>query len=382
MHVLEAMLGGTRRYLLDVALGLPRESFHQHVVVSLCRAERAEEDVEALRAASVEVTVLPMRRNLSPASDLSCMRALRRILFAWKPNVIHGHSAKGGFLARWAAHGLPMHPRPAIMYSPHCFPFQMRTDPLRRAMYLGLERLAASWCDVIVAVSEAEAEVGRQAGLRPRWGYEVVPPGLDAGKYSTIPRLSRAELGLPSGRILGFVGAMSHQKAPDIALHAFARMAADFPDASLVFVGDGPLRRRLEGCSIAAGLGNRVAFLGHRRDVPDLLPHFDAVVLTSRWEGLPYALLEAMAAARPVVAADLPGVADVVSRAGAGICFQSGSVSSAAAALGAMLALPESALTALGAAGRQYVEACFTLTGALGGLAELYQHSAVKAMQS
>lgn len=382
LHVLEAMLGGTRRYLIDVALGLPRDTFCQHVAISLRRAEEPEDDVETLRAAGVGVTVLPMRRNLSPRADLLCLKALRRLILAWRPHIIHGHSAKGGFLARRAACSVTVQPPPVVIYSPHCFPFQMRTDPLRRALYLWLERLAAPWCDVIVAVSEAEVEIGQRAGLRPRFGYRVVPPGLKVGEYPTSPRLPRDKLGLPAGRLLGFVGALGHQKAPDIALSAFARVADEFPDARLVFVGDGPLRRRLEASVAGGKLAACVAFLGHRRDVADLLPHFDAMVLTSRWEGLPYSLLEAMAAARPVVAPDLPGVAEVVHRAGAGICFQTGSVCSAAKAIAAFLSLSAPAIAVLGEAGRRYVEARYSLADTLSRLAEIYQDFGQNIVQS
>jgi len=382
LHVLEAMLGGTRRYLMDVALGLPRESFRQHVVISLRRAEQGAKDVETLRAAGVEVTVLPMRRNLSPLTDLSCLAALRHIIVAWRPHVIHGHSAKGGFLARWAARGQRLHPRPVVIYSPHCFPFQMRTDPLRRALYLWLERLAAPWCGLIVAVSEAEAEIGQRAGLKPSQGYRVVPPGLNVSQYPMVPRYPRSQLGLPAGRLLGVVGALSPQKAPALALKAFQRIASDFPDTVMVFVGDGPLRGWLEAAAAAAKLANRVAFLGHRHDVPELLPHFCAVVLSSRWEGMPYSLLEAMAAARPVVAPNIPGVADAVVGAGAGICFQSGSVPSLAAALAAMLALPADVVAAFGTAGRRLVEAQYAVAASVSRLAEIYQDCAAKAIQS
>lgn len=382
LHVLEAMLGGTRRYLMDVALGLPRGTFRQHVAVSLRRAEDPERDIETLQAAGVEVTVVQMRRNLSPWADMSCLKTLRRLIAAWRPHIIHGHSAKGGFLARWASRALPLRPRPLVIYSPHCFPFQMRTDPIRHALYLWLERLAASWCDLIVAVSKAEVEIGQRAGLRPRLGYRVVPPGVDVGNYSSVPRLSRVESGLPSGRLLGFIGALSPQKAPDFALRAFMRVADEFPDVRLVFVGDGPLRRGLEHCVAAAGLAERVVFLGHRRDVPDLLPHFHAVVLSSRWEGVPYSLLEAMAAARPVVACDLPGVVDIVAEARAGVCFQGGSLSSAAEAIAAVLSLSAPAIAPLGTAGRRYVEAHYSLANTLSRLAEIYQDFAGKASQS
>lgn len=378
MHVLEAFLGGTRRFLLDVLTGLPADRFRQHAVVSLQRASHGEEDCERLRAAGVEVTALQMRRGLRPASDWAALRELRRAMMEWRPQVVHGHSAKGGFLARAAARGLEVDARPAVIYSPHCFPFQMRVGHLQRRLYLGLERLAGPWADVIMAVSEAEADLGRRAGVRPRQGYRAVPLGVDCESFTSEPARSRAELGLPEGRLVGMIGALNRQKAPGLLLEAFGRAARSLPGVCLVFVGDGPLRAALEAQARASLPPGAVHFAGYRTDVAAILPHLDVAVLSSLWEGMPYSLLEAMAAARPVVVPDLPGVADAVAEAGAGVCFQAGGARSLAPALAAMMALPSGSLASFGEAGRRYAQERHSPGEMLSTLASIYEDLAPK----
>lgn len=312
LHVLEATVGGTRRHLLDLCAGLAAAGLEQHLVYSSLRNPHFEAEARHLRELGLQTTALPMRRSIEPVEDWHCLRALTRIIRQWQPQIVHGHSAKGGFLARAAAARVP---GVRTVYNPHGFAFQMRTDPLRHALYLWLERVAARRTDALVAVCEGQKQIALQHQLLPPERISVIHNGLATervGDRVDRARL-RAELGVSgTGPVLGTVAALSPQKGVEYLLRAVAAVRRERPEVQLLLIGDGPLRAGLQRLTHTLGLGEAVHFLGEREDVPRLLPALDLFVLPSLWEGLPYALLEAGAAGLPCVATDIPGNAAVI----------------------------------------------------------------------
>lgn len=374
MQVVEAMTGGTRRFVLDVATGLDPEEFRQHVVMSTRRDRFAAEDLAILEAAGVEATVLDMVRSLHPARDLAGFCALRRIIGEWHPDIVHAHSSKAGFLARAAIHyGHWPEKRPLALYSPHCFAFQACVGIVRQRFYLEIERLAASWTDCFVFISAGERRAALARGLTSEDKVHDLPLGVDVGQFAPNCGASREELGLPEGTLVGSVGDLRPQKAPGLLVEAFARVAVRFPRAHLVLVGDGPLRSAVIRRAARLGLASRVHLLGHRTDVHQILPHIELFVMTSAWEGLPYALLEALACRRAVVVPELDGVADLVAASGAGLTFQQSRTASLAAALEAALTLAPRERETWGAAGRAYVAECHSVGAMLKALGDLYR---------
>ena len=375
VHVMEAVIGGTQRHLLDLALGLPPDRFEQHLVVSLRRNPDFADYIPRLQAQGVGVIVLPMRRGISPLADYHSLARLVEILMELRPDIVHGHSAKGGFLARLAAHRAGVS---HTIYTPHVFPFQMSTSPLQRWLYLALERYAARLTDVIIAVSDSEEQAAIRADLAPPAQVVLIRNGIKAANYGRLQecerRQVRQELGAADDTVLiGAVGDLRPQKSYDILLKATAllpqasavgaassprlhavadapkplsaavakatmakeawrrREAASAAQARLqigakmpllryisgrpvrvVIAGEGSLRPTLERMIARLGLSEVVALLGERQDVPQLLGALDLFVMPSRYEGCPYALLEAMAAGVPIVATAVSGITDII----------------------------------------------------------------------
>src|SRR6185503_10335621 len=135
-------------------------------------------------------------------------------------------------------------------------------------------------------------------------------PNAWSGEAPLPREVAREKLGLPqNGWIIGWVGRLSGEKGPDVMLRAFRRLP---PEAQLSVVGDGPLRTSLEGEARAENLGDRVRWHGSVPDAGRLMTAFDAVALSSRTEGTPMTVLEAMAAGVPVVATSVGGVPDLL----------------------------------------------------------------------
>lgn len=323
MHVLEATVGGTRRHLLDLCLNLPRQRFRQHVVCSALRDERFLDDIDVLREAGIEVTVLPMQREIHPREDWRCLQQLRAVMRRWQPQIVHGHSARGGFLARMAARGL--RPRPKTVYNPHGFPFQMRTSPLKLWLYVKLEQVAARSTDMLIATCQSQKRLAMQYRLLREDRIAVIPNGIRPDLFDvTVDRAAyRRELGLPAeARVIGTVAALTPQKGVEYLIRAAAAVRRERPEVHLLIAGDGPLRPELQRLARPLGALDGIHLLGQRDDIPQFLAALDLFVLPSLWEGSPYALLEAGAAGAPVIATAIPGNIDLVEHERTGLLVQ------------------------------------------------------------
>ena len=239
-----------------------------------------------------------------------------------------------------------------------------------------LLRALGALCHRVVAVGE---ETGlfltRRVGL-PVSRVVVIRNGVDLTQYSPIPHVPRGALGLPlGGSLIGHVGRLDPLKDQESLVRAFQMVVAEHPDAHLVLVGEGPSRRDLEHLVANLGLRDRVLLLGSRGDVADLLPHFEVFAMASLREGLPLAILEAMAAARPVVATDVGDIPGVVQDGTSGLLVPPGQVKALAAALASLLGAPARA-QALGRAGRAAVEERFAFSSTVRQYQDLYQSMA------
>ncbi len=181
-------------------------------------------------------------------------------------------------------------------------------------LHLAAFRLASKWMTLSVAVSEA---IRRQvSGERrvPVSKTRAILYGVDTDRFKPLPGAAgRRGLGLKGkGPVFGVIARLTEQKGHRYLLEAASAAIRRRPDLRFVFAGDGPLRQSLEAQARDLGIGDRVLFLGHRTDVPALLAAFDVFVLPSLYEGLPNAVLEAMACGRPVVATAVDGTPEVV----------------------------------------------------------------------
>lgn len=326
-----AETGGSRTHLLALCRGL-RESDPATRVEIVCLLEGPV--AEAARERGFPVTVLPMHG----AADLGAIGRLRRHLRLTLPAVVHTHGVRANFVGRLASRGLPV----AVVSTVHSSVHHDYASPVKRLLCPTLERATRGRVDAFIAVSAAlGVELERDGvpgeriaviGNRP----EPQNPPAPAPPKATL----RAELGIPAGvpLLLG-VGRLETVKGFDVLLEVLARL-----DGRIAFhaaiAGDGSRRRRLERRARDLGLSARVSFLGHRPDAAALMRQADLLVATSRMEGSPMALLEAMEARLPVVATAVGGVPELVGAARNGLAVPAGDVAGLAARIELLLRRP------------------------------------------
>lgn len=312
MQVLEATVGGTRRHVTDLCLHLPKDAFSLHLVYSLQRSREFEADIAVLRESGVTVSEVPMERSIRPRSDRFCLKAISRLIEQWQPHVVHGHSSKGGFLARLAAF---RHDGVHTVYNPHGFAFQMNVSAWRRGLYRMLERYAGRRTDRLVAVCEGQKRLALENRIIPDERIRVIPNGIEPAHPLTKSQREalRQELGCTPAEILvGCVAALSPQKGVEYLVRAAATVLRERDDVRFVIIGDGVLRRPLQQLAERLGVGERVLFPGYMPDARRMMGAFDLFALPSLWEGQPYALLEAASAEVPVVATAIDGNTDLL----------------------------------------------------------------------
>jgi glycosyltransferase involved in cell wall biosynthesis len=365
---MECTIGGTRRHLVDVALGQRELGYEVGVVVSTLRDESFPPDLERMRAAGVKVHVLDMLRRPAPWADFQHLGRIKKILRNFRPDIVHTHSSKAGVLGRQASISTGIGVR---VHTPHTFSFLFEAlfSAPKRWLYRTIERHYAKSTQTFVAVGSGEADTFAQAGFIDPAKVAVVSNGIDPEPYATATP-SEESFGLdPNGPLVILVGLIYAAKGQDLALAALAE--AGLEQVQLLCVGPGDTSE-LKAQAKALGVTERVRFLGPRDDVPALMARADLLLLPSRWEGLPYVVLEAMARGMPVVATPVDGAREVVLSGVTGFLSSAINAPSVAAALREALAQSREEWAQMGRAGQERVAKHYSLDSMVRGLDRVY----------
>ena len=282
-------------------------------------------------------------RPLSPINDLRTFFRLLGEMRRVRPRIVHTHMAKAGLLGRLAAAAYNRTrgdaPRAKIIHTYHGHVLEGYFSPLMTRIFIGFERMLARVSDRIVAISPAiERELRDQFRIGVAGQYAVVPLGFDLSPFAAIDDASRVrarqDLGIDAGaEVVCTVGRLTAIKQHDLFLESLARVAQSRPKVMALIAGDGELRASLEQTASRLGIADRVRFLGWRRDLATIYAASDVFLLTSRNEGTPVALIEAMASGIPGVSTDVGGVKDVIATPDLGARAPFGDASALAAAI-------------------------------------------------
>lgn len=299
--ITELDVGGAERCLVELATRLDRRRFAP--VVYALSAEPAPATpslVPQLREAGIETHFLGGRR----ASHFPrIVGRLTQRLRTQQAELVQSFLFHANLAARLAARRAGV---PHVMSG-------IRVAERSARWHLWLDRLTARLVDRYVCVSQSVADFSREAAGLPSEKLVVIPNGIDAERYQRAEPLDLTSLGIGAGRrAVTFVGRLDRQKGLLDFLRHSPRWLERFPLHDLLLVGAGPQEDELRMEADKLAISSRVRFTGWRGDVPRVLRASDLFVLPSHWEGMPNALLEAMAAGLPVVATDVEGVRELL----------------------------------------------------------------------
>lgn len=329
-------IGGPAIQAIDLSRELRSMGFDSYLIHGQLSA--GEGDMTTLLPTGDTATLYldDLRRPISPIHDLRAWWRTYRTLCRLKPDIVHTHTAKAGAVGRLAAVaynktvGAKRPARLVHTYHGHVFEGYFGSPSTR--VFLSVERWLGRRTDAIIAISPLIGHdllhtyfIGDQGRIR------VIPLGFNLDRLAAITsddrHRARAELQVPDGwRVVTTVGRLTGIKQHALFLDMAARLAATDERLLFLIVGDGELRPALEAQAVSSGLSSRVRFLGWRGDLEKIYGATDVFVLTSRNEGTPVALIEAMASGVASVSTDVGGVRNVITNPSEGAVVPYGDV--------------------------------------------------------
>jgi glycosyltransferase involved in cell wall biosynthesis len=347
--------GGAERALFRLATGLDRERYALRVG---CLSGKGVVG-EWLERAGIEV----FRCGMGGIWDISALRRLRRELVSWQPDVLHCLLFHANLAGRIAGR---MARVPYIISS-------VRVEEKRRS-HLWLDRLTRGLMDLEVCVSESAQGFTRRHSHIPADKLAVVPNGVDLRDFDGIP-VPPPEWRLPDDApVIASVGRLDEQKDPLTLVEAFAGATRGTPEAILAIAGEGPLREIVAARAAHLGIGERLRLLGYLSDVRPLLARCAVFVLASRWEGMPNALLEAMACGKPALVTAVGGCREMVEDGMNGYLVPPERPDMLAVRLGELLADP-GRLAVMGRAARRIIEERYTVQHMVAAWERIYDRA-------
>lgn len=318
------------------------------------------------RSEGVPVFLLPsLARAVHPWRDLLAVWQLVRLVRSQSPDLIHAHTAKAGMLARIAGRLT----RTPTVYTAHCWSFMAAGSALARCLSLWLERVIRRFGQAVIDVSQSSFEMAERRRVALGGNHLVIwnglpdnslraSPGRGAPTGPCQPGNARDELASAeaSGVVeIVMVARFAPQKDHELLLEALSLLPHGWRCS---FVGSGPEQGRVEARAHALGLRERVCFLGDRGDVSEILARSHLFVLSTKYEGLPISIIEAMRAGLPVIATGVDGCGELVTDARTGYLTKPGDVLSLRNALDRLISSPK-LREQFGRAGRRRFEADF-----------------------
>ncbi|MFQ5480246.1 MAG: glycosyltransferase family 4 protein [Thermodesulfobacteriota bacterium] len=318
----------------------------------------------------VKVYRLPISRSPLKAGNIKCYREIKRLMGLNKYDIVHSHTSVGGFLGRIAAASLGL---PAI-WSIHGWAFNYpRGSRLYRKALFMLESFIDRYTTHYVAVCENMRDIGLENGICSADKVTVIYNCVDAGSINEGAIDLRAELNVPSNvTIVGAVGRFEEQKDFNTFLEAAAIIKERRAEVKFLIVGEGPLRPQIEARISSLGLVDDVILTGWKTNVADYMKTMDIFCLSSKWEAMPFIVLEAMAMGKPIVATEVGGVGEVLRDEGADFLLQPEDPKGFAGAVTRLIEDKE-LRTKLGKANRVKIEKNFNLEGMINSYEKLYK---------
>lgn len=305
--------GGATNVVLDIADHFNNHSdFDIEILTGPIPADRNDVTYLAYEQGITTRVVPSLINHISPIVNVKAIADIRRIVVQGKYDIVHTHSSVAGVVGRFAALTAGV---PVIVHHVHGWGLHNSMSRWTRMLYLTLERLSARFTNRMIAVSRPDIQKGLAYRIGGEDKFTLIHNGIDLEKFRqpVDDQQMRSELGLdPDCKLVGMIGRLDKQKNPLDFIRAAAIVTKSYSKVQFLVVGDGSLRPECERLINELNLNEKLFLLGYRNDVARILSILTITAMSSLWEGLPIAFLEAMSAGKPIVANDVDGASDVV----------------------------------------------------------------------
>jgi glycosyltransferase involved in cell wall biosynthesis len=368
LHILEATLGGTLRYMENVAKATEGSEIVSAFAYGMSRADsRLSPFLDSVTKMGWASYATDMRREISVRNDFSSLKQLRRAVAHFSPDLIHCHSSKAGALGRAAA--AMQSKAPARVYSPHALAAHLG------GKYLRIEKMLSRHTDRFIAVSESERKEIVSFSLAEEQSVSVVYPTVDCDYFRPASREdARRTLGIGWGPLVVSIGRLTAQKNPAAFLEIMQRLHQRRSDVHAIWVGSGTGDVDFPALIKAARMENVIRVADWQHDIRKYIAAADVLLSTSRFESFGYVAAEALSMNRPVVASDITGTRDIMRGALQEWLYPAAEPERAAQLLFQLLRSPEQAAK-IGGIGRDEIQRRFSREQMRDTLVEAYRRT-------
>ena len=303
LHIAQAA-GGVDRYIRMLLKYLDRKVFENILV---CSQDFYKQDYKGLVDFFEQIE---MTRTIG-GNDLKAIKEVRNLIKKYNPDIVYAHSSKAGAIARVADIGL----KNCCVYNPHGWAFNMRCSAKKKMMYTVIEKVAALFCDKIICISDAEKKSALDKKICREDKLQVIFNGVDIEAYESGEHgaIKRKDLNIPEDAfVVGMVGRMSPQKAPDVFVKMAKQVKDEVPNAHFIIVGNGNQEDEIRKYAEDNGFSNSLHITGWVDNPMSYVELFDVACLLSRWEGFGLALPEYMMAGKPIVASRVDAIPNII----------------------------------------------------------------------
>lgn len=324
LHVAQAA-GGVDRYIRMLLKYLDKDKFEN---VLVCSQDFHEEDYKGL---VISFEQIEMTRAIG-GNDLKATMVVRKLIKKYNPDIVYAHSSKAGAIARIADIGLKNY----CVYNPHGWAFNMRCSAKKKAVYTAIERIAAPFCDKIICISDAEKQSALDKKICKEDKLQVIFNGVDIESYENEVHgvIKREDLNIPEGAfIVGMVGRISLQKAPDVFIKMARQVKNEVPNAHFIIVGNGNQEAEIRKYAEDNDFADSLHITGWVDNPMSYVELFDVACLLSRWEGFGLALPEYMMAGKPIVASRVDAIPNIIRDGENGLLVEADDVTGASNAV-------------------------------------------------
>ncbi|MDS0526656.1 glycosyltransferase family 4 protein [Clostridium sp. SHJSY1] len=306
--------GGVSKYLQMLFKYFNRNEYEQILV---CSKQYAKEE-NIYRKLVDKIEFVDMTREINLKLDIKAIYILCKIIKKYNPDLIYVHSSKAGALGRIAN----FYTRKSIIYNPHGWAFNMNVSKKKKLFYELIERILAKKTDKIVAISNAEKQSAIKHKICINDKVKVIFNGIDISEYENnlIKSSDKELLNIPENTIvIGMVGRISRQKAPDTFVRIAAKIKKIIRNAFFIIVGDGDEKEEIEELIRVFGLQDSFLITGWVNDVYTYIKRFDIAMLISRWEGFGLVIPEYMVSKKPIIATNVDAIPNLITNNNEGI---------------------------------------------------------------
>lgn len=319
MHVVQSN-GGVERYLKNLLKYINKDKFENILVCT--KFYKIENFLEYTMA----VECVDLQREIELKHDLLAIVAVRKLIIKYRPDILYFHSSKAGAIGRMAKIGLGI----KCIYNPHGWAFNMSVSPAKKYLYQMIECILAKFTNQIICISEAERNSALKHNICGNSKLVVIDNGIDIDESIksrnssvNIPNMPRDAF------VIGMVGRLSQQKAPDIFIRVAKKIKEKIPTAYFLMVGDGEERDNIDNYIHQNAMDEYVTITGWVSNPLDYIRKFNVGMLLSRWEGFGLVLAEYMCCGVPIVANRIDAIPYVVKDRYSGILIDKDDVNAA-----------------------------------------------------